>query len=404
MVGASITHPDSPATELLKAGVTLDAPMIARLAGLGVQEIWVEDDATADLDAGVSTQLSQAKLEMFTQFKQDLRTISRRTVSTAQIAKYRQSVVSLACLLVGNGKYAGLTDSLFGAGGIVGHATNVAYLSILVGLELEPYIIRERPRLAAGHAKDVGVLGLAGMLHDIGKTRLAKPEASAHHEVHGMGAEPPPEGYDEHTIHGYQLLRESRAPASVTTTVLNHHQRFDGRGWPDLAKVTKGRRHGTQADRQIHIFTRIVSAANVLDNLMRAADGSRLPPVAALHAFASDRFEGWFDPVVRRATLRRVPPFAIGTLVGLSDGRRAVVIRPNLQEPCRPLVRPLESERRANAPPPPPLNLEECRDLTICHYLGVDVQRWNYSLETPAATPEPISEPPPDTPEAREAA
>src|SRR5262249_37883776 len=157
------------------------------------------------------------------------------------------------------------------------------------------------------------------------------------HEVHVKAPEDKGEGYDRHTLDGYKMLRLSRGAASVTQAALNHHQRFDGSGWPDMAVATQNRRSGTQSGRQIHIFTRIVAAANVLDNLMRSATGDRLPPAAALHAFASSRFDGWFDPVVRRAALRRIPPFAVGSQVKLSDGRKAVVIAPSMENPCRPM-------------------------------------------------------------------
>lgn len=371
-------HPASPGRELLKPGVVLDAGMLASLVRIGVPQVWTEDDATRDLDGAVAGQLTAARMEMFARLKQDLRSVSQQTVAAADVQSCRRSVLNLVCMLIANGKYAGLTDSLFGCDDLVGHATNVAYLSILVGLELQTYIVRERPRLAAAHARDMGVLGLAGMLHDVGKSRLERGVA-ARHEVHGAPAGAGGDGYDRHTLDGYQMLRHSRGAASVTQAVLNHHQRFDGSGWPDMAVVTRNRRTGTQSSRQIHVFTRIVSAANVLDNLLRSAAGDRVPPVSALHAFASARFDGWFDPIVRRATLRRIPPFAIGTQVGLSDGRKAVVVAPSLDHPCRPTVRPLQS---AGAEP---VDLSQSPQVSITHYLGQDVHKWLYSVPTQEA-------------------
>jgi HD-GYP domain-containing protein (c-di-GMP phosphodiesterase class II) len=281
----------------------------------------------------------------------------------------------MVCLLIGDGKYASMSDALFGSAGLAGHSTNVAYLSILIGLELQVYIIKERPRLAAVHANDMGLLGLAGMLHDIGKTQGAPVE---HHEVHGGDGHP--EGYDQHTLLGYHMLRSGRASASVTQVALNHHQRFDGTGWPDMALVTGHRRQGAQAGHDIHVFGRIVGAANVLDNLLRTAAGGRVPPVAALHAFASGRFDGWFDPVVRRAALRRVPPFAVGSEVVLSDGRRAIVVAPNLVSPCRPTVRVREPGARTPDSPDPTLELQQRPELSITHFLGIDVAKWLYTV------------------------
>lgn len=126
----------------------------------------------------------------------------------------------------------------------------------------------------------------------------------------------------------------------------------------------------------------------MLDNLLSGADASRRPPVIALHEFASRRFDGWFDPVVKRAVLKRIPPFGVGTHVTLSDGRQAVVTAPNLKEPCRPAVRPLDGSPLtpdARSLPadrkqwlPPHLHIVECA--------GIDVEPWLYEL------PEPLSQ------------
>lgn len=380
VVGGVIVHPGSPALQLLKPGVVLDACMIAGVIRMGVSQVWIEDDATRDVDGAVIEQLSAARVEMFTRFKEDLRAVSQHTVAAEQVQNCRQSVNTLVCELIANGKYASLADPLFGTDDLVGHATNVAYLSILIGLEVQAYIVKERPRLNAAHARDMGGLGLAGMLHDVGKSRLERGAARTH-EVHKAMPETGAGDYDRHTLDGYRMLRQSRGAASVTQAALNHHQRFDGTGWPDMAAATGNRRSGAQSGRQIHIFTRIVAAANVLDNLMRSATGERLPPVAALHAFASSRFDGWFDPIVRRAALRRIPPFAVGSQVGLSDGRKAVVLAPCMNNPCRPLVRPLGKTEPAKAA----LDLEQNPGLCITHYLGQDVKQWLYTVPSHAA-------------------
>lgn len=396
VVAAPIARPGAPDVELLKPGVPLDAGLLNRLATMGVHDVWIEDDAVRDLDPAIIAKLSGAKLAVFQQFKQNLGTISNQTVSAGHIQSYRQSLASLACMLIGDGKHASLTDSLFESGGMAAHATNVAYLSILVGLELVPYIIKERPKLGAAHAKDMGALGLAGMLHDIGKAGCER-EAANHHEAHGAPAAGPPVGYDQHTLEGYKMLRAARTSASVTQAALNHHQRFDGTGWPDMAAATSNRRSGTQSGHQIHIFTRIVSAANTLDNLLRTGEGERLPPVAALHAFSSTRFNGWFDPIVRRTLIRRVPPFAVGGKIELSDGRSAVVVTPSLAEPCRPTVRVLAPETRGAPANGCVVDLRDAPELSIARYLGIDVSKWIYKVGPGSADDAP-AEPAPTAP------
>lgn len=386
ILGTPVRDPRSPELQLLREGVVLDAALLASVRKRGVTQLWVEDDLTRDLDAAVANELSGARLEVYTKLRDDLGSLSKRTLSVSSVQSYRRAVMGLVTQAMASKKYASMTDPLFQADGLATHATNVAYLSLLCGLHMETYVVAEQPKLSHEQARDMSVLGMAGMLHDIGKTRIA-PSLREGHDVHrgdddGDGGRA---AYRAHATVGHEMLSGSRTPARVAHAVLNHHQRFDGHGWPDLTKISAGRINGPLAGRRIHIFARIVAAANVLDNLLREADGKRRPPVAALHAFASERFDGWFDPLVRRTLLLRVPPFAMGTDVRLSDGRRGVVMAPNLEQPCRPVVRLLTDAAGSRVTEALDLDLGARREVLITHAAGEDVARYGY--EVPAATP-----------------
>lgn len=386
-VGAPIMHPRAPDRPLLQPGAKLNGAIIARLRGMEISQLWVEDDLTEDLDAAVAPGLTMAKLELYSHLKRDLTQISRQTISTTQIRSYRQAVIGLVRELIATGKLAGFTDQIFASeSALFSHSTNVAYLATLVGLELESYLIHERPRVSARRARDVVNLGLAGMLHDLGKVGLSS-NAPGIHEVLGRDEDREAIDYDSHPVLGYKMLVDAGVAATARYAVLHHHQRFDGSGWPDMAKLTRGRQRGPQVGRRIHVFTRIVAAANVLDNLLSGADGTQRPPVAALHDFADSQFDGWFDPVVRLAVLRRIPPFAVGSQVRLSDGQSAVVIAPNLRQPCRPTVRLLDRSPQPSELPHTTLNLADHRALHITAYAGVDVEKWLFELPAETAWP-----------------
>jgi hypothetical protein len=405
VLGAQVTDPRSPDQRLLLPGVTLDATMIASLVRRGIVEVWVEDDLTKDLDAAVAPQLEIARLEVYAQLRDDLKSLSKTTLTTASIQAYRQAVMGLVTEAISSAKYAGLTGTLFGCDGLATHGANVAYLSLLCGLHAEAYVVAEQTRLDREQAGDMAVLGLAGMLHDVGKARQS-PRMRAVHEVFWQ-TPPAPNSPDEqgatgtlnapvaerleHVQLGRKLLEDARAPARVVHTVLNHHQRYDGRGWPDMTALTGGRIMGPLKARQIHVFARVVAAANVLENLMRDAKGSKRPPVAALWAFASNRFDGWFDPVVRRSLLLRVPPFAVGTEVKLSDGRRAVVVAPKADDPCRPEVRALTGPDGQRCEQADTIDLSTHPPLKITHAMGDEVGSFLYSPPPPPPTSEPAA-------------
>jgi response regulator RpfG family c-di-GMP phosphodiesterase len=393
VLGAIVTDPKAPDQTLLRPGVELDAAMVASVKRRGVTQLWIEDELTKDLDAAVAPELIASRLEVYTRLRDDIKSFSRQTITVASVQSYRQAVMGLVTQAIASGAYASMIDSLFGAGDLATHSSNVAYLSLLAALHAEAYVVSEQKKLDREQARDMSVLGLAGMLHDIGKSRIP-PDAARFHDIHADHDHPRPEHYMDHVRVGHQMLSDSRAPARVAHVVLNHHQRFDGGGWPDLTAISAGRINGPLCGRRIHIYARIVAAANVLENLLRDANGARRPPVAALHAFASNEYDGWFDPIIRRTLLLRVPPFAIGADVRLSDKRRAVVVAPNPDDPCRPVVRPLSDEARSKGTldAVKAIDLHETPGLTITHYMGEDVAGHLYEVPPPPPWPDSAEE------------
>lgn len=385
ILGAEVMDPASPDLTLLRPGAVLDAGMIAGLRRRGVSQVWIEDDLTRDLDAAVAPQLTAARLEVYARLRDDIKSLSRKTISVASSQAYRQAVMGLVTQAISSSAYASVTDAIFASDGPATHAANVAYLSILIGLRLESYVVSEQPRLDRIQARDMAVLGMAGMLHDVGKARL--PATSQHlHECRPQLDEALVREYREHVILGRTLLADSRVPARVGYTVLHHHQRFDGSGWPDMAALSNGRAAGPLAGRAIHIFARVVAAANLLDNLLRTAEGARRPAVVALAEFASRQFDGWFDPLVRRAVLLSVPPFAVGEKVTLTGGCEAVVAAPNPADPCRPSVRLIADEHGRRPSSASCIDLSVNRELRITRAMGEDIGERLFELP-PAVFP-----------------
>jgi HD-GYP domain-containing protein (c-di-GMP phosphodiesterase class II) len=101
-----------------------------------------------------------------------------------------------------------------------GHSERVARIAVELGRELE---------LAEDEVSDIY---LAGLLHDIGKigirdSVLCKKEALT------------PEEYDhikEHVLIGYRILSDLNPIRHLLPGVLYHHERFDGKGYPEGLK------------------------------------------------------------------------------------------------------------------------------------------------------------------------
>ena len=116
---------------------------------------------------------------------------------------------------------------------------------------------------------------MAAMLHDVGKVAISdlilkKPGKFSHDEYESM---------KQHTILGAQLFvdRQSDFDDAAAQVALNHHERWDGTGYPGHVNIitgkpipdfalTGGKTKGKKGE-EIHIFGRIVALADVFDAL-----------------------------------------------------------------------------------------------------------------------------------------
>jgi HD-GYP domain-containing protein (c-di-GMP phosphodiesterase class II) len=193
------------------------------------------------------------------------------------------------------------------------HMTNVCLLSVALGFAL-------------GLKKEqVVVLGVGGLLHDIGKVLV--PRDVLNHP--GALNQEQWRLIQRHPIDGAGLLfattRDLLHPAS--SIVLEHHSAFDLSGYPSLS----ARAHPT-------IAARIVSVTDCFDAITtkrsyREADNRG----AALSVLRAGSGSGW-DPRIVRSMTRMLGVVPIGTAVRLASGETAIVVD-HADEPMHPVVR-----------------------------------------------------------------
>src|SRR4051794_17949543 len=277
----SVFHPQAPETELLKAGYVCEADVLAKLRDLGILSLYVDYPGFESLDRYLAPQLSPTRLKIYTQVKNTMAALEKTAQPTVSFPDYYASTCELIISLLQQGDHALYLEQMSTRmpGDEISHATAVAHLSVMLGIRLEQYLITQRSRLAPQHAREVVNLGVAGVLHDIGKIKLPG-QLRAHHNLKTPQQPTDRALWGTHAQGGFDMVRGG-IEASAAAAVLQHHERIDGEGFPPITP-----HNGPAAPPKgagIHVFARIVTVANLFDRLALTPSGARRPNVLVLH-------------------------------------------------------------------------------------------------------------------------
>jgi HD-GYP domain-containing protein (c-di-GMP phosphodiesterase class II) len=181
------------------------------------------------------------------------------------------------------------------------HAAAVAARSVMIARKLgwAPRELRE--------------LCLGALLHDVGYHVL--PEEIARNDV----------GQQLHPIAGYHLLRADTGLSLLAAhCAYQHHERFDGRGWPRrLIGLPKLAATESTGPGYIHRYASVVAVADACD-LMHTGfpDGWAMRHDEAIGVVRAQSGKA-FHPEAAHALLAHVPPFPVGTEVTVNAGPHA---------------------------------------------------------------------------------
>lgn len=154
-------------------------------------------------------------------------------------------------------------------------------------------------------------LGVAGLLHDIGKVAIAdtilrKPGKLNLRERSSV---------ERHPLAGYDLLRKSPEVSEVALEICrHHHEKVDGTGYPDRL----------QGER-LSLYARMAAICDVYDAVTSdRAYKAAWSPCEALTAMQS--WPGHFDPKLLDRFADSLGIYPVGTLVRLSNGLLGLVM------------------------------------------------------------------------------
>ncbi|MFI4894546.1 MAG: HD-GYP domain-containing protein [Phycisphaerales bacterium JB058] len=369
-----VFHPESPSRVLLRSGFELDSRTILRLRELQVRAVWISYPPLSFLLKHASPEVIRHRASVAGHVHGLLDDLSRGSHADLEYSSYARTVSSLSQSLIDNPDSNMLLDEVASGGDDdLEHACSVCFIAVLMGLKMGTYLEHQRARVSAVVARDVTPLGVAGMLHDVGMTQL--PE-----EVRQRWRETRDESdldWQKHVEIGFHMVH-GRVPPAAAAAVLHHHQAYDGSGFP-YRKRADGGSEKLRGGR-IHIYARILAAADIFDRMSRYKDasGGYAPRVRILNHLLRGPRAKKLDPMVMRALLAVCPPYPPGTLVRLSDGTSGVVVGWEPVDPCRPRVMIVDPSLTEESEPGEIIELAQSNGLCVVQAEGQDVGRDNF--------------------------
>lgn len=304
---------------LIKWGTVLKDIYIIRIRDLGYQGIYIDDDLSRDIEikSAISDELRIKAVQTISDGFTNSSIYGAKESTKNQyqhISETMNLVEQIIDEILGSDvSMINLIDLKSFDEYTYFHSVNVCILAIMVGVGLN----YDKHRLTR--------LGLGAILHDIGKVFIEK-------DILNKNGKLTDEEYTtikNHPMLGYNYLKNiySVLP-TVYRCVLDHHERYDGNGYP----------YQLIGD-SISEFGRVVCICDVYDALVsnRPYRKAILPSEAIEHIMANSG--AIFDPKLVELFIRKVAPFPVGTLVRLSNGCESIVIE-NYEECClRPRLR-----------------------------------------------------------------
>ena len=172
--------------------------------------------------------------------------------------------------------------------------------------------------------EDLELLGLLGLLQDVGKTRLP----AAVMEKNGPLTEAETLIARQHVEHSVDILKATPGlPERLPALAMLHHERQDGSGYP----------RGLKGD-QIGLYGSIAAITDTFDALtVPRPYAEALSPSSALNYLYKERGVGYHGELVEQF-IQCVGAFPVGAVVELNSGEVGIVITQNLVRRLKPRV------------------------------------------------------------------
>lgn len=366
--GSWFDHP------FLRNAFLLDSPEDLRdILSTGMKEIWIDTGKGLDVENGKAEKTVAAEVDNMLARANANRNVTRHVditqeaVHAVKICAQSKKAISSMFQEARMGKALNATDALPIVEEIFASVTrNPGALISLVRLkDKDNYTYMHSVAVCAlmiALARQLGLnndqtrqVGLAGMLHDIGKTFIPleiinKPGKLTPAEFQAM---------KNHTVEGHKILLGSDGISDIALHVcLHHHERVDGSGYPDQL-----------TNEQINLYAKMGAVCDVYDAITSTRPYKNgWEPSEAIRKMA-EWSHGHFEQRIFEAFVRSIGIYPVGSMVRLSSDRLGVVIGQTDQSLLTPKVKVFFSIKSGVRILPEILDLSKssCKEKIVSH-------------------------------------
>ncbi|MBF0995154.1 MAG: HD domain-containing protein [Lachnospiraceae bacterium] len=317
---------------IMPRGTVLDDKLISRLemyptSRISIQEgLWepTKEPASPDLPPSYAQRLRQTPEfqqfksdfeETFSSFKWSINEIVKQDsdISDKKVSEMAEPVFHLITATTGPSHLFDMLHCLRQYDDeTYAHSVNVALIAHSIGVWMN------LPE------EDLNVLTKAGLMHDIGKLMVP-------HNIISKPASLTSDEYNiikEHTLHGYEILKDQNIDERIKLAVLEHHERCDGSGYPNHL-----------VGKDIDPFAKVIALADVYDAVTspRVYRDAQCPFIA-LSIIENEGMQK-YDSSAYLSFMSNVVNIYLLNQVRLNDGRKGEIVFINREFFSKPTIR-----------------------------------------------------------------
>lgn len=298
---------------LLDKGIKLTDSYINRLSEFSVAYAYIWDERTAGLEINDVVD-DETRLRAAEIVENTVNNIRFGTgLNGSEIKETVQDI--LEQILANRDTVAHLSEIRIAGEELFHHSVTVTIYALLTGL-------------SAGYGdRELMELGTGALLHDVGRSCLPAQILDAKRPLSGSASEE----LKNHTVYGFEILRrEAEFSLLAAHVAYQHHERFDGSGYPRRLKGN-----------EIHEYARITAIANTYDLLVSGLEEKQFLPYQAIEYIVAQAGRA-FDPRFAQLFSTNIAVYPLGSMVRLNTGQKGFVVKIPKNYPTRPVVRVVE--------------------------------------------------------------